>query len=208
MQKTGQWPVFCYDGSHMERKIILASQSDRRKALLEQLGLEFSVHPSEYEEEMELDMDDRELVKYLSLKKAEDVVRHYEDAIVIGADVFVVFNGERMGKPITPERATEMLQSFSGKEVPIICGFTVIDTKTGKTVSRCTETIIHFKKMSDEEIAGYVATGEPLQVAGAHKIQGKAAALIEKIDGDFYTVVGLPACELVKVLREFGVSIF
>ncbi|EFK97125.1 Maf-like protein [sediment metagenome] len=187
-------------------KIILASTSPRRKALLSQLGLEFEVVHSDYDEDMTLAMEPVELAKFLSAGKADAVYAKYPKDIIIAADTFVVMREHILGKPHTPERAKEMLQKISGQKLQIITGLTVINEK--QKISRAVSTDVFIKKLSIEEIENYVATGEPLDKAGAFAIQEKGAALVEKIEGDYNSAVGLPLDELVKILQEMGAKIF
>lgn len=189
------------------KKIILASQSPRRKDLLKQVGLEFEIDPSNYEEDMSLKMDPLKLVEYLSLGKAKDVAKRHKDAIIISADTIVALDGEIFGKPKTAERAKEMLQKFSGKAHAVLTGFTIIETDTNKQISKSVETKVYFKNLSEKEIDAYVATGEPLDKGGGYAIQGLAALFIEKIEGDYFNIVGLPIFPLIEELKKFGISV-
>jgi septum formation protein len=191
------------------QKIVLASGSPRRKELLEKIGLNFLVDPSNYEEVLDQTIGPLELVKRLSFGKASDVAKRHPDSLIIGADSVVAVDNITLGKPHSKEKAIEMLSKLSGKTHSAISGFTIIDTKTGKTVSEAVETKIFFRKLNPDEIEKYVATGEPLDKAGAYAIQGKGALLVDKIEGDFYNIVGLPLGRVVKVLNNsFGVSIW
>jgi len=190
------------------KKLILASGSPRRKELLEKIGLEFEVIPSKYEEDMDLDMQPLELAKHLSLGKAKDVAKDQKNAVVIGADTFIVFKGKVLGKPKDIEDAKRLLKELSGISHSVITGFSIVDTLSGKEVSKAVETKVYFKKLSDELIGNYVKTGEPLDKAGSYAIQGLGGILIEKIEGDYYNMVGLPISSLVEELDKFGISIF
>jgi len=192
----------------MQRKIILASQSPRRKQLLEQLGLEFEIRKSEYEEDMAAMENPYELAKFLALGKAQDVAKHYKDAIAIGADTFVMFQGKFIGKPKNEKDAKETLRKFSGIEHEIVTGFAIIDTKSGRIVNDYGEARVRFRNLTDEEINDYVATGEPLGMAGSYGLMNKAAGLIDSIDGDFYSIIGLPLNKIFVELRKMGVKIF
>ena len=189
------------------KKIILASGSPRRKMLLEQIGLNFEIDQSNYEEDMTLDMDPRELAKFLSLGKAKDVAQKHKDSIIISADTIVALDGEVFGKPKIAEKAKLMLQKFSGKPHSVITGFTIIDTETGKEVSKSVETKVFFKNISEKEIDAYIATNEPLDKGGGYAIQGLAALFIEKIEGDYFNIVGLPLSPLTDELKNFGINI-
>lgn len=189
------------------KKIILASNSPRRKDLLKQIGLEFEIDPSNYEEDMTLKMNPSKLAEHLSLGKAEDVAKRHKDAIVISADTIVAIGGEVFGKPKTEERSKYMLQKLSGKAHSVITGFTIIDTETNKQISKSVETKVYFKNISEEETDAYIATGEPLDKGGGYAIQGLAALFIEKIEGDYFNIVGLPIGAIVEELKNFGVKI-
>lgn len=189
------------------KQIILASASPRRKEILERVGLIFKVDPSNIKEDLNLDLEPLELAKYLSLQKAQDVAKRYKDAVIIGADTFVLLNGEILGKPKTKENAKKMLTELSGKCHLVITGFTIIDTKLNKVVTKSAETKVYFKKMSDKEIEDYVETNEPLDKAGAYAIQEKGGIFVEKIEGDFFNIVGLPLFSLIEELKEFGVFV-
>lgn len=188
------------------KKIILASQSPRRKALLKQVGLNFEVIVSNFEEKIEYSLKPEELAEKFSLQKAKDVARKQKNAIIIAADTLVVFNNEILGKPKTPEKARQMLKKLSGRSHLVITGFTIIDTKSGKTVTKSVKSKVYFKKLTNQEISSYVATGEPLDKAGAYAVQEKGGLFVEKIEGDFLNIVGLPISNLVKELKKFGVS--
>ncbi len=189
------------------KKIILASGSPGRKGLLEQIGLEFEVDPSNYEEDMTLEMEPCELAKHLSLGKAKDVAQRHEDTIVIAADTFCVLGKEILGKPHTVENAKIMLQKLSGKAHSVITGFTIIDTATGKQVSKSVETKVFITNISEEDINDYVSLGEPLDKAGAYAMQHRGGIFVEKIEGDYFNVVGLPLLPVVLELKNFGINI-
>ncbi|MDB5259744.1 MAG: maf [Candidatus Taylorbacteria bacterium] len=190
------------------RKIILASASPRRKELLAKTGLQFEVIPGAYEEDMTLAMRPHELAEYLSHGKALSVAALHADAIVIGADTFIVLDDELLGKPKTADEAKATLRKLSGRSHSVLTGVSIIDSKSKKKMSWVSETKVHFRDLADDEIEKYVATGEPMDKAGAYAIQGGAAAFVEKIEGDYYCVMGLPLDELCKALtEEFGVLI-
>ncbi|HDZ88359.1 MAG TPA: septum formation inhibitor Maf, partial [Nitrospirae bacterium] len=189
------------------RKIILASASPRRKDILGITGLNFTVCASDYEENLDLPLNPRALARFLSRKKAEAVAHKYKNAIIIAADTFIIFKNRLLGKAHTGKQAEKMLRMLNGKAHSVITGFTIMDTGSGKVLSRSVETKVYFKKLSREEIKGYVRTKEPLDKAGAYAIQGLGAVFIRKIDGDFFNVMGLPLCALTESLKEFGVYI-
>ena len=187
----------------MSRRIILASTSPRRKDLLEKAGLTFEVVGSDYEEDMMLARAPAELAKHLSRGKAEAVAKKYADALVIGADTFVVYEGSLLGKPHTPEKAKEMLEMLSGTMHTAITGFTIIDTKDGESISEAVETKLYLKELTEQEIDEYIATGEPLDKAGAYGIQGVGQTLVAHIEGDYDNVIGLPVTAVLEALKRF-----
>ena len=189
------------------KKIILASASPRRKELLEKIGLRFEVEPSNYEEDMSSQLSPDELAKSISLEKARIVARKHRNAIVIAADTFIVFKGKIMGKPNTEAEARKMLSTLKGKSHSVITGFTILDTDENKVVSRSVETIIHIKNLTPEEIDAYVRSKEPLDKAGAYAVQGLGSVIVERIEGDYFNVMGLPLSALAEGLKEFGVYI-
>lgn len=189
------------------RKIVLASSSPRRKELLEKTGLQFIVDPGDYEEDMTMKLKPIELAKTLSRGKAESVAKRHKNAIIIGADTFIAYKNEVMGKPYTPPRAIARLKQLSGKTHSVITGFTIIDTRSGKSISRAIESKVKLRKMTPREISAYVKTGEPLERAAGYAIQELGSVFIEKVDGDFFSVIGLPVYELVKELKRFGVDV-
>jgi septum formation protein len=189
------------------KRIILASTSPRRREILNNVGLTFEVIPGTYEEDMTMQLTPAELVKTLSHGKAMDVAKNYTDAIVIGADTIVAHDGKVIGKPKSEEGAKEMLRMLSGTVHSVFTGMTVIDTTIGKEYCIAVETVITFKKLTEPEIETYVKTGEPMDKAGAYAMQGIASLFIERIEGDYWGLVGLPICELGKILKELGVDI-
>ncbi len=191
------------------RRIILASASPRRKELLKQLlGDNFEVYVSSYEENPVPDLSPEFLLIRHSLEKARDVAKYFESGIIIAADTSVLCNGEVLGKPHTTDRAKEMLEQLSGKTVQVITGLTVLDIDGGKEISESEVTDVRMKEMSEKEIEAYVRTGEPLDKAGAFGIQDKGAVLVERIEGDFFNVVGLPLFRLGRIFEKLGVLVF
>ena len=189
------------------KKIILASGSPRRKEVLENVGLDFTVVTSDYEEDMTLDMEPAKLAEYLSLGKAKDVAKGYADAIVIAADTFVTLDHHRLGKPATNDVARSTLQTISGQTIDVITGYTIIDTATTKTVTKSVITQVVMKEITEAEITRYIKTGEPSDKAGAFGIQGYGALLVKEIHGDYYNVMGLPLFSLTQSLKEFGIKL-
>lgn len=187
-----------------KKKIILASTSPRRKELLQQIDLEFSVDPSAYEEDNSLNMLPHDLVKHFSQQKAQDVAKRHTDAIIIGADTIVALDNTVLGKPKDINDAENMLQKLSGKSHSVLTGLTIIDTKLQKERCIVEETIVTFRKLRREEIHHYITTYKPLDKAGAYGIQEYAGCFVERVDGDYFNIVGLPLAALIKMLHEIN----
>ena len=184
-------------------EIVLASASPRRREILEGLGISFRVAPSGADEDIPEGTPPYLAVERLSLLKAADVAKdEKKNALVLGADTVVVLDGEILGKPKDEEDAVRMLTALSGREHSVLTGISVIRRSDGKGVSVYEETKVKFLELSKEQIKSYVKTGEPMDKAGAYAIQGKGSLLVEKIDGDYFNVVGLPVCRLSKMLAE------
>lgn len=193
------------------KRVILASASPRRKELLGQLGLAFEIVPSRCEEVVTKQAPG-EVVEELSLQKAEDAaaqVRGDEkdacDMIVIGSDTIVYHNGRILGKPADREDARKMLRGLQGDTHSVFTGVTVLVWEDGNRSSHTffSETKVHVCPMTEQETEEYLDIGEPMDKAGAYGIQGKFAAWISGIEGDYNTVVGLPVCALWQVLKQY-----
>jgi len=174
------------------KTIILASASQRRKELLQKIGLRFEIEPSGCEEEIHAELDPNEVVLQISIEKAQSVAAKHKDAVIIAADTIGVIGNKILGKPHTENEARKMLKEISGKAHSVITGFTVLDTATNKIFSRTINTKVYIKNLTTYEIDAYVKTGEPLDKAGAYAIQGLGSLIVEKIEGDYYNVMGLP----------------
>ena len=191
----------------MTKPIVLASSSPRRRELLEKTGLKFVVDAAEINEDHGRKMKLAELAKTISLEKAKVAATRHPCSIIIAADTFGVLEGRLLGKPRDEDEARDMLGRMSGRRHLVVTGFTILDTETGKAISKAVETKVHFRKLDWEEIEAYVKTGEPLDKAGAYALQGLGALLVEEIEGDYYNVVGLPLSSLVRELKRFGVKL-
>ena len=182
--------------------IILASASPRRRELLKMLGLEFEIRPSEAEENVPEGLSPEETVMYLAKLKADSVPGEVKkDDIIISADTIVVLEGEIFGKPSGAGEAEEMLEKLSGKTHAVYTGICV------NGIQGYEKSLVTFKKLENREIRAYIQTGEPLDKAGAYGIQGKGALFIERIEGDYFNIVGLPLCRLGKMLKSVGVTV-
>lgn len=185
--------------------IILASASPRRKELLDQVGLKFQVIPPETEETIENIVDPAELVCTLSRNKAMDIAKcSSPDSLVIGADTIVVLKERILGKPKNTEEAFTMLNSLQGEWHEVFTGVTVVDAGSNRAISDYEKTKVKMRPLSEDLIKAYIKTGEPMDKAGAYGIQKKGALLIEKIEGCYFNVVGLPLVKVCVMLEKFG----
>ncbi len=182
-------------------QLILASQSPRRKELLGLFGIPFVIRAADIDETMDASRPAAEEVARVSRSKALATLREADD-VVIAADTIVVCEGKVLGKPRTEAEAKEMLSLLSGRDHQVMTGVTVLRGDTETVFTEITD--LHFKVLSRGEIHRYVATGEPMDKAGAYGIQGGAALFCERIVGDYYNVVGLPVCKLGEVLRKMA----
>lgn len=187
-------------------KIVLASASPRRKELLEQVRCPFVIAVSDVEEDNNQKLPPEKIATGHALAKARDIAsRQSADTIVIGADTIVVLDGEVFGKPRDAAEAKVMLENLSGRRHQVMTGVAVV--KGGRELCACPVTQVHMKRLSATQIASYLDSGEPFDKAGAYGIQGLGALLVEKIDGCYFNVVGLPLLTLADLLREFGVDL-
>lgn len=187
------------------KSIILASASPRRKELLKRIGLKFKIVKSDFEEKFDPKLDFHTLAKRLSLGKAKAVAKNFKNAIIIAADTLVVCDKKILGKPKDKNDARQILQILSGKPHLVITGFTITDSQTNKLISNFEETKVYMRKITDREVEDYIKTKEPFGKAGAYAIQGKGSVFVEKIQGDFFNVVGLPIYSLARELKKFGI---
>lgn len=189
-----------------KRQIILASNSPRRKELLKQIGLKFKVIVSSVDEKITV-TSPVDFVKILSREKAKTVAMINKNAIVIGADTIVVLKNEIIGKPSSLNNAIEILKKLSGKSHFVVTGFTILDSKTKKEVTKAVKTKVVFKDLSDQEIKAYVYSSKVLDKAGAYAIQDKAGMFIKEVKGDYFNIVGLPIFSLYQELKKFDINI-
>lgn len=187
--------------------IILASASPRRESLLKQIGLRFEVIPSCVEEVIEPGFVPQETVVKLADLKARSVSKSYPEAIVLGADTAVCCEGQFLGKPRDEKDAWMMLKLLSGRTHEVVSGVVLRQESRKLSREEAVSTKVRFRNLTDEEIAGYIATGETLDKAGAYGIQGFGALLVEEIQGCYFNVVGLPLSRLPEMFREFGVDL-
>ena len=184
-------------------KIVLASQSPRRRQLLGQMGLEFTTQSPEIDESAFHGRDARDLVETLSREKARWVARQQTpDTLVIGADTVVVLDGAILGKPRDGAEAQAMLAALSGRDHQVFTGVTLC--QGDRILTQAEETQVTFRPLTGQEIRQYVSTGEPMDKAGAYGIQGLGGLLVEGIRGNYFNVVGLPICRLGRMLAQVG----
>ena len=185
------------------QKWILASQSPRRRELLSRLVSDFEILADDSEETLIPGEKPEQAVKRLAQEKAENVSKKTgKDALILAADTVVVLEGRILGKPKDEADAFYMLSNLSGNTHQVFTGMAVLDAKTGRCETAAEMTKVRFRKLSEEEILRYIASGEPMDKAGAYGIQEKGALLVEGIEGDYFNVVGLPLCRLGILLRE------
>ncbi len=185
--------------------VILASASPRRKELLGYVVPHFDIIPADVDETLPKGISADNSAEFLAVKKAEHVSALHPESIVIGSDTVVIVDGEILGKPADEEDAYRMLKMLSGKVHRVVTGVCISNGEKKRSFSESTK--VEFYPLSDEEIRAYIATGDPMDKAGAYGIQGEGCILIKGIEGDFFTVMGLPAARLKRELASFAESI-
>lgn len=187
----------------------MASQSPRRRELLSKLGVEFSVQPSNFDEQLDESRDAEIVAKELALGKAEDVAKENPDAYVIGSDTIVAVNGRQMEKPLDIEDARNMLKALAGHESTVSTGLAIVNHSKNVQMVGVDTTRVYFKPEGDEVEKlreGYLSSGDWKDKAGGYGIQSGADVLIEKIDGDYDTIVGLPTHLVAQMLTGLGLK--
>ncbi|MHB1264165.1 MAG: Maf family protein [Gemmatimonadaceae bacterium] len=188
-------------GPHRPR-VILASQSPRRRDLLTLIGIPHEVRPADIDESYLPGETPSPHAERLAREKALRIAAEDHDAVTIGSDTIVVVDGDVLGKPADPAEAAAMLRRLSGRSHVVMTG--VAAAWRGRVVSGVEEVGVTFRTLTEAEIAGYVATREPMDKAGAYGIQGYGATIVERVDGDYFAVMGLALGRLVRLLRELG----
>ncbi len=188
--------------------IVLASASPRRAELLRQIGLEFEIVTSGVAEDEVKERDPVRLAERLALSKAQAVAASLDRAIVIGADTVVCAGGELLGKPASQQEAMHMLRLLSGRSHQVMTGVAVIRQPKMQMLCRVETTKVFMRPLTEEEIRWYINTGEPFDKAGAYGIQGKGGLLIDRIEGCYFNVVGLPLSLTASLLKESGINVF
>ena len=193
----------------MPEQIVLASASPRRRELLTQIGLRFQVIPSTAEELLLPEETPEEHVIRLSIDKASEVAQRQQVAgrWFIGSDTIVLCDTQILGKPRDEKHAAEMLRMLSGREHRVLSGYAILDRETGQQRSEAVSTRVRFRELTEQEIARYIASGEPMDKAGSYAIQGLGVCFVAGIEGSYTNVVGLPLCRLTLALKQLGVPL-
>ena len=189
-------------------RIVLASQSPRRKDILKTVGVKFEVSPADIDETVPDTFSPAEAVCEISRRKAAAVLQRYpgEDVFIIAADTVVSIGGEILGKPKDEEDARRMLRMLSDAPNYVWTGYTLLTREKIYTAAECTA--VYFRALSEKEIDAYIASGEPFDKAGGYGIQEKGDIFVRRIEGDYFNVVGLPICALYEAAkREFGIEL-
>ena len=184
-------------------KVVLASSSPRRRQLLDLIGIAHEVRPANIDETMRPREVPRRHAERLAREKASAIAKRDPDLITIGADTIVVVNRKVLGKPKDADDAARMLTLLSGREHMVVTAVAV--SRGRKLRSAIEEVRVRFRRLRDDEIEAYIATGEPMDKAGAYGIQGYGATIVERIEGDYFAVMGLPVVRLIGLLRDVGV---
>jgi septum formation protein len=185
------------------KKLILASASPRRENLLKMIGFDFEMVDSQIDEQSEVYTIPEVHVLELAQKKAFKVAEKINSGLIIGADTIVVLNNIILGKPKDAKQAKEILKQLSDRTHTVYTGFTIVDKPSGEMLSEFAQTLVSFRKLENEEISQYVKSGSPFDKAGGYGIQDQGALFVEKIDGCFYNVMGLPLTKLYQALGKF-----
>ena len=184
------------------KKLILASQSPRRKELLGKCGIPFETDPADIDESFNHDNHIDDEIRRLSMRKAQEGLRKHPDAVIIGSDTVVAVGGKVLGKPQNEKEAEDMLYMLSGKTHQVITGLCIMSSR--RTFSDVSVAEVTFAELSRKEIEDYIASGEPMDKAGAYAIQGLAGRFITGISGDYYSIVGLPLNMVYEELKNLS----
>lgn len=190
---------------NLHKPFILASKSPRRRRLLTQLGFEFTVEPSSVKEKENSIEDPEDHVRQLALMKARDIAaRHDEEALILGSDTTVYLDGSMLHKPADEADAVRTLRTLSGRTHVVYSGVALVESPSGRSAAGVQATKVTFRELADDEIKAYVATGSPMDKAGAYGIQDDfGAVFVEHIEGCYYNIVGLPLKLMYTMMRDF-----
>lgn len=187
-------------------RVILASQSPRRKQLLAAMGVTFETIPSRYEEKLDDSRDPELVAKELALGKAMDVAKDYPDAYVIGSDTIVTIDGRQLEKPVSAEHAHEMLKDLAGRVNYVTTAVAVVCLNKNVRLLGVDTAAVFFKPYDEAAVAAYVASGDPMDKAGAYGIQSGAGTLIDHFEGNYDAIIGLPTGKLAELLNSCGIG--
>ena len=190
------------DNGSQNFRLILASGSPRRRELLTQMGYSFEIQVPDVDENV--DGHVRDVVAILSRRKAEAVAATRAEGVVIASDTLVSLDGAALGKPRDAADAHRMLAALSGRTHEVFTGVTIIDAASGRSETRAVRTGVRFRELSESEIDQYIATGEPMDKAGAYAIQGGAHGFVEGFDGSYENVIGFPVDDIREMLKDFS----
>ena len=188
-------------------RLVLASASPRRCEILKNAGYSFEICPADIDENITENLKPSGVVGTLSKQKAKAVfekIENKQDVAVLGSDTIVALNGQILGKPKNEEEAFSMLRQLSGKTHEVYTGVCIVTSSCTQSFFDCTA--VEFQGLSDDQIRAYISTGEPMDKAGAYGIQGKGCVLIKGINGDFFSVMGLPIAKTAKMLKDIGIQ--
>jgi septum formation protein len=189
----------------MDKAVILASNSPRRREILSQVGLKFGIVPADVDETVGTGENPQAYAVRVATEKARVVAERNRAGVIIAADTIVVLDDVILGKPVDAGDAERMLSMLSGRKHQVITGLAILDAESGKMRTSTAVTSVWFRELAAAEIRRYVKTGEPLDKAGAYGIQERGALLVERIEGCYFNVVGLPVSLLAQMLREFDI---
>ena len=187
---------------NQQKRLVLASGSPRRRELLSRMGYTFEICTPDVDEHVAGHA--RDIVRALAERKARAAAVHYDDALIIASDTLVSLDGAPLGKPADAADARRMLLALSGREHEVFSGVCLLDAASGRSDVRVARTGVRFRALTDGEIDAYIATGEPMDKAGAYAIQGSAGVFVEALDGSFENVMGFPVDEVGAMLKQFG----
>lgn len=186
--------------------MILASKSPRRKEILENMGFSIEIISKDIEEVSDKE-EVTEKIRDIAYKKVMAVAKDYTAEYVVGADTIVEVDGEILGKPRDKAEACQMLEKLSGRSHNVVTAFSLINIEKGISVKECSITKVYFKNLTREDIEWYISSEEPMDKAGAYGIQGKGSAFVERIEGDFFTVMGFPIQKFIEILKSLGIEL-
>ncbi|MEG0874182.1 MAG: nucleoside triphosphate pyrophosphatase [Clostridiales bacterium] len=191
------------------KKIILASASPRRKEILANLGLDFTIAPANIDETPMAEEEPQSYVLRMAVQKAIAAAKAHgeKEGIFLAADTIVVLDNKILGKPENVADAKSMLSSLSGREHIVITAIGMVDKGNNRTVSAMEQTVVYFQELNQREIESYVATGEPMDKAGGYGAQGLGSLFIRRLEGDYFNVVGLPVNKLYTLFKEIGIDL-